>query len=1165
MTDTRSILKGSEPARHRSVKQKPPSATNALLNGSSVNTSSVNALSSVPPTLAPPAYPFNVVQEEGSRSLGNLSAVLDFLHLARERLREQQRQLQCALHHHNLPIAPCAADSEGSSIDYDALHRSPSIPELASPPSLFHFTPLAASEEEEGSALVTPSSLMSSGPSKTRSRTKEARGVSWIPGLLLHDNVDEYQEDDAVGSMSHATELEQAWALNRMLSIDEPTSSSGGGVSSETEVPNEEELSKVGAPKSLIEAQVLIPVDADVECQPEVEEYQLQASLPTLEEQGQSTPVGDGGEAVLKKKRPWWTQKTLKQMKRLFFTELEHDGSVSPSPPVKGVNAVPLGPSSVAGETPFIEHPSLEEAPGDGCAQPQVRPEDPSPNTKTTKHANDQALKTSGTPRQDVLMSEERQHAIKGGRSILPAKDKSLQQPHQHGRHGRKAYIFVDNSNILVGFYNYYRLHYPETDDKEEDENEMVASERIVDKGGAQEALIGQASQQSPAKGTSEVSSPHQLIQQLSSPTTLKSLGMHDDDATEALSSDKYTAKLSRAGTRSKKTVADGEKEKAKIPTSENTEVATKESTGSSIGASHGIQMAFGSENLPKFRYPLFFQLLERGRSTVKKELVGSSPLHQKLDVAMDYGYEVRILKRVRKLLEGQLGAVPVPVKKPRYPPGQYANNNTNSNNTIASTSPNKSSKFPIVPTRQEKRSNNKIATASCTATSTSKGQAPLVAMTAMMSTQLTTSGPSQEIVVVTKESDPFQSTSPTLDVAVHAGPPTTPASTLATLDSTVVTHVWSEIGVTIGHTTTSPWIKQESMDGPRVVDTMAIASDVTHYDIGINHKSRLEREIASLAVTPLNTPAIPTIPPAITKTAIAATEASTTATISTTTTTAAEIVAVASANAGLPQGLLVIDEPLLQDLHDLPLECSNGASSNTSATVELGAGASDVADGQVLEKKEKEEDVKSKKVAKESRSKISKDILSSIVTIRGEQCVDELLHLKILETLLDCEPGVIVLATGDGAPSEYGGGGFYDVVKRALDRGWLVEIFSWEDQLSGCYLELVQEYGWHALSSWPAEAGDREATEDVGESQQLHYQQHQNRHHYSHHHHPQQQQHVMEGSTDVNRRDYHRPNPHHYRHHMQDTRLPRGQHQSFKRRGTIRVVCLDWLGEKFL
>ncbi|KAG0320732.1 hypothetical protein BGZ97_012940 [Linnemannia gamsii] len=89
----------------------------------------------------------------------------------------------------------------------------------------------------------------------------------------------------------------------------------------------------------------------------------------------------------------------------------------------------------------------------------------------------------------------------------------------------------------------------------------------------------------------------------------------------------------------------------------------------------------------------------------------------------------------------------------------------------------------------------------------------------------------------------------------------------------------------------------------------------------------------------------------------------------------------------------------------------------------------------------------------------------------QGEQGVDELLHLKMLETLLDHEPATIVLASGDGGDSEFGGGGFYAVIKRALNRGWHVEVVSWEDQLSGVYLELALEYGYnceHKLTTTP-------------------------------------------------------------------------------------------------
>ena len=90
---------------------------------------------------------------------------------------------------------------------------------------------------------------------------------------------------------------------------------------------------------------------------------------------------------------------------------------------------------------------------------------------------------------------------------------------------------------------------------------------------------------------------------------------------------------------------------------------------------------------------------------------------------------------------------------------------------------------------------------------------------------------------------------------------------------------------------------------------------------------------------------------------------------------------------------------------------------------------------------------------------------LISIPSTTREQAVDEMLHLKMMETIIDYPvPGVMVLASGDGGDSEFGGGGFYAVVKRALERGWQVEIVSWEDQLSSAYVELAIEYGYDFL-----------------------------------------------------------------------------------------------------
>ncbi|EED17485.1 conserved hypothetical protein [Talaromyces stipitatus ATCC 10500] len=68
------------------------------------------------------------------------------------------------------------------------------------------------------------------------------------------------------------------------------------------------------------------------------------------------------------------------------------------------------------------------------------------------------------------------------------------------------------------------------------------------------------------------------------------------------------------------------------------------------------------------------------------------------------------------------------------------------------------------------------------------------------------------------------------------------------------------------------------------------------------------------------------------------------------------------------------------------------------------------------------------------------------------EQCVDEILHLKMLESLIDSdEPATIVLATGDAAEAEYSGG-FLRMVERALQKGWSVELVSFAMNTSFAY-----------------------------------------------------------------------------------------------------------------
>jgi hypothetical protein len=65
---------------------------------------------------------------------------------------------------------------------------------------------------------------------------------------------------------------------------------------------------------------------------------------------------------------------------------------------------------------------------------------------------------------------------------------------------------------------------------------------------------------------------------------------------------------------------------------------------------------------------------------------------------------------------------------------------------------------------------------------------------------------------------------------------------------------------------------------------------------------------------------------------------------------------------------------------------------------------------------------------------------------------VDELLQMKLLETLVDSQkPTTIVLASGDAAEAEYSGG-FFKNVERALRKGWKVELVAWGAGLSQEY-----------------------------------------------------------------------------------------------------------------
>ena len=78
------------------------------------------------------------------------------------------------------------------------------------------------------------------------------------------------------------------------------------------------------------------------------------------------------------------------------------------------------------------------------------------------------------------------------------------------------------------------------------------------------------------------------------------------------------------------------------------------------------------------------------------------------------------------------------------------------------------------------------------------------------------------------------------------------------------------------------------------------------------------------------------------------------------------------------------------------------------------------------------------------------------------EQAVDEILHLKMMESVVDAsEPSIMVLATGDAAEAEYSGG-FLKMVERALGKGWKIELASFRHNTSGAYKrrEFRQKWG---------------------------------------------------------------------------------------------------------
>lgn len=88
-------------------------------------------------------------------------------------------------------------------------------------------------------------------------------------------------------------------------------------------------------------------------------------------------------------------------------------------------------------------------------------------------------------------------------------------------------------------------------------------------------------------------------------------------------------------------------------------------------------------------------------------------------------------------------------------------------------------------------------------------------------------------------------------------------------------------------------------------------------------------------------------------------------------------------------------------------------------------------------------------------------DLLKRVAKDDGrlvEQGVDEIVHLKIANVILDYDaPQALVLVTGDGNEADFGTS-FLQQVKRALKHGWHVHVWSWEEQQSNKYARLAEE-----------------------------------------------------------------------------------------------------------
>ncbi|RYP71477.1 hypothetical protein DL770_008125 [Monosporascus sp. CRB-9-2] len=88
--------------------------------------------------------------------------------------------------------------------------------------------------------------------------------------------------------------------------------------------------------------------------------------------------------------------------------------------------------------------------------------------------------------------------------------------------------------------------------------------------------------------------------------------------------------------------------------------------------------------------------------------------------------------------------------------------------------------------------------------------------------------------------------------------------------------------------------------------------------------------------------------------------------------------------------------------------------------------------------------------------------VAAKVTRKKGEQGVDENLHLNMMNSIIDnTSPGTMVLATGDAAQAQFSRG-FKYYATRALERGWMLEVVSWNRTMSSAWYDpdFIAKYG---------------------------------------------------------------------------------------------------------